>query len=40
MALMDERHHTIPAVAKPVIAMVHGFAVANGAGLVFAAVSP
>jgi enoyl-CoA hydratase/carnithine racemase len=36
-ALMDEMHLTIAAMAKPVIAMVHGYAVANGAGLVFAA---
>jgi enoyl-CoA hydratase/carnithine racemase len=34
---MDEMHLTIAAMAKPVIAMVHGFAVANGAGLLFAA---
>lgn len=34
--LMDEMHHTIAAMSKPVIAMVHGYAVANGAGLVFA----
>jgi enoyl-CoA hydratase/carnithine racemase len=34
---MDEMHLTIAAMAKPVIAMVHGYAVANGAGLVFAA---
>ena len=34
---MDEMHLTIAALAKPVIAMVHGFAVANGAGLLFAA---
>jgi enoyl-CoA hydratase/carnithine racemase len=36
-ALMDEMHLTIAAMAKPVIAMVHGYAVANGAGLAFAA---
>jgi enoyl-CoA hydratase/carnithine racemase len=36
-ALMDEMHLTIADMAKPVIAMVHGYAVANGAGLVFAA---
>jgi enoyl-CoA hydratase/carnithine racemase len=34
---MDEMHLTIAAMAKPVIAQVHGFAVANGAGLLFAA---
>ncbi len=37
ISLMDEMHLTIAAMAKPVIAMVHGFAVANGAGLLFAA---
>lgn len=37
ISLMDEMHLTIAALAKPVIAMVHGYAVANGAGLVFAA---
>jgi enoyl-CoA hydratase/carnithine racemase len=37
IALMDEMHLTIAAMAKPVIAQVHGYAVANGAGLVFAA---
>jgi enoyl-CoA hydratase/carnithine racemase len=37
IAVMDEMHLTIAAMDKPVIAMVHGFAVANGAGLVFAA---
>ena len=37
ISLMDEMHLTVAALAKPVIAMVHGFAVANGAGLVFAA---
>jgi enoyl-CoA hydratase/carnithine racemase len=37
VSLMDEMHLTIASMAKPVIAMVHGFAVANGAGLVFAA---
>jgi enoyl-CoA hydratase/carnithine racemase len=36
-ALMDEMHLTIAAMGKPVIAMVHGYAVANGAGLAFAA---
>jgi len=34
---MDEMHLTIASMGKPVIAMVHGFAVANGAGLVAAA---
>ena len=34
---MDEMHLTIASLGKPVIAMVHGFAVANGAGLVAAA---
>ncbi len=37
ISLMDEMHLTIASLAKPVIAMVQGFAVANGAGLVFAA---
>jgi len=37
ISLMDEMHLTIAAMAKPVVAMVHGYAVANGAGLVFAA---
>jgi enoyl-CoA hydratase/carnithine racemase len=37
ISLMDEMHLTVATLAKPVIAMVHGFAVANGAGLVFAA---
>jgi len=37
IALMDEMHLTIASMAKPVIAMVHGFAVANGAALFFAA---
>ncbi|WP_449244772.1 enoyl-CoA hydratase/isomerase family protein [Desulfobacca acetoxidans] len=35
--LMDEMHLTVASLAKPVIAMVHGYAVANGAGLLFAA---
>jgi enoyl-CoA hydratase/carnithine racemase len=35
--LMDEMHLTIAAMGKPVIAMVQGYAVANGAGLAFAA---
>jgi enoyl-CoA hydratase/carnithine racemase len=34
---MDQMHLTIASMRKPVIAMVHGFAVANGAGLVAAA---
>ena len=37
IAQMDEMHLTIAEMAKPVIAMVHGFAVANGAGLLAAA---
>ena len=37
IAQMDEMHLTIVDMAKPVIAMVHGFAVANGAGLLAAA---
>ncbi len=37
ISLMDEMHLTIAGMAKPVIAMVQGYAVANGAGLVFAA---
>jgi len=35
--LMDTMHFTIASMTKPVIAMVHGFAVANGAGLLAAA---
>jgi len=35
--LMDQMHFTIASMEKPVIAMVHGYAVANGAGLVAAA---
>jgi len=35
--LMDQMHFTIASMAKPVIAMVHGYAVANGAGLMAAA---
>jgi enoyl-CoA hydratase/carnithine racemase len=35
--LMDQMHLTIASMEKPVIAMVHGYAVANGAGLVAAA---
>ncbi len=34
---MDQMHLTIASMAKPVIAMVHGYAVANGAGLMAAA---
>ncbi len=34
--LMDSHNHTIARMKKPVIAMVQGYAVANGAGLVFA----
>lgn len=34
--LMDEHNHTIASMKKPVIAQVHGYALANGAGLVFA----
>lgn len=37
ISLMDEMHLTIAEMTKPVIAMVQGYAVANGAGLVFAA---
>ncbi|MGB9628904.1 MAG: enoyl-CoA hydratase/isomerase family protein [Thermodesulfobacteriota bacterium] len=33
---MDQMHLTIASMGKPVIAMVHGYAVANGAGLVAA----
>ncbi len=34
--LMDSHNHTIARMKKPVVAMVQGYAVANGAGLVFA----
>jgi enoyl-CoA hydratase/carnithine racemase len=34
---MDQMHFTIASMGKPVIAMVHGYAVANGAGLMAAA---
>jgi enoyl-CoA hydratase/carnithine racemase len=34
--LMDEHNHTIAQMKKPVIASVKGYALANGAGLVFA----
>jgi len=37
MRLMDRMHLTIAEMGKPVIAMVHGYAVANGAGLMAAA---
>jgi enoyl-CoA hydratase/carnithine racemase len=37
ISLMNEMHFTIASMKKPVIAMVHGYAVANGAGLMFAA---
>jgi enoyl-CoA hydratase/carnithine racemase len=37
LTLMDQMHFTIASMAKPVIAMVHGYAVANGAGLMAAA---
>ena len=36
LILMDEFYHTIPRMKKPVIASVKGYALANGAGLVFA----
>jgi enoyl-CoA hydratase/carnithine racemase len=37
LAPMDQMHLTIASMDKPVIAMVHGYAVANGAGLMAAA---
>jgi len=37
LTLMDQMHLTIASIGKPVIAMVHGYAVANGAGLMAAA---
>jgi enoyl-CoA hydratase/carnithine racemase len=37
LTLMDQMHLTIASMEKPVIAMVHGYAVANGAGLMAAA---
>jgi enoyl-CoA hydratase/carnithine racemase len=37
ISLMDGMHLTVASMAKPVIAMVHGYAVANGAGLLAAA---
>jgi enoyl-CoA hydratase/carnithine racemase len=36
LTLMDQMHFTIASMGKPVIAMVHGYAVANGAGLMAA----
>lgn len=36
LLLMDEFYHTIPRMKKPVIASVKGYALANGAGIVFA----
>lgn len=36
LASMDEFYHTIPRMKKPVISAVKGYALANGAGLVFA----
>jgi len=36
--LMDEHNHTIAKMKKPVIASVKGYALANGAGLIFACV--
>ena len=36
LTLMDQMHLTIASMEKPVIAMVHGYAVANGAGLMAA----
>jgi enoyl-CoA hydratase/carnithine racemase len=37
LSLMDQMYFTITSMGKPVIAMVHGYAVANGAGLMAAA---
>ena len=37
ITLMNQMHRTIASMGKPVIAMVHGYAVANGAGLMAAA---
>jgi enoyl-CoA hydratase/carnithine racemase len=37
LTLMDQMYFTIASIGKPVIAMVHGYAVANGAGLMAAA---
>ncbi len=36
LTLMDKHNHTIANMKKPVIASTHGYALANGAGLVFA----
>jgi enoyl-CoA hydratase/carnithine racemase len=37
LTLMDQMYFTIASMGKPVIAMVHGYAIANGAGLMAAA---
>jgi enoyl-CoA hydratase/carnithine racemase len=37
LTLMDQMYFTIASIGKPVMAMVHGYAVANGAGLMAAA---
>jgi enoyl-CoA hydratase/carnithine racemase len=37
LTLMNQMHFTIASMGKPVIAMIHGYAVANGAGLMAAA---
>jgi enoyl-CoA hydratase/carnithine racemase len=37
ITLMNQMHQTIASMGKPLIAMVHGYAVANGAGLMAAA---
>jgi enoyl-CoA hydratase/carnithine racemase len=37
ISLMEKMHMTIAGMQKPVVAMAHRFAVANGAGLLFAA---
>jgi len=37
LTLMDQMYFTIASMEKPVITMVHGYAVASGAGLVAAA---
>jgi len=37
ITLMNQMHRTIASMGKPVIAMVHGYAIANGAGLMAAA---
>jgi len=37
LTFMDQMYFTIASIGKPVIAMVHGYAVANGAGLMAAA---